>query len=124
MNNETKSFRLGTKISKPLTEEQQYFYSECAVWCNENEAMIEDKGDYYEVVPVPEPTEEDLATQARSKRDYLISETDYLLMPDYPISQESSEAVKVYRQALRDVPQQKLFPLEINWPEKPVIQKL
>lgn len=124
MTNETKSFRLGTRISKPLTEELQYFYSECAVWCNENEAMIEDKGDYYEVVPVPEPTKEDLAVQARSKRDYLISETDYLLMPDYPISQEDLESIKVYRQALRDVPQQSLFPSEINWPEKPVIQKL
>ena len=124
MTNETKSFKLGTRISKPLTEELQYFYSECAVWCNENEAMIEDKGDYYEVVPVPEPTKEDLAAQIRSKRDWMISETDYLLADDYPISPESLNAVKTYRQSLRDVPQQPTFPSEVIWPEKPVIQKL
>lgn len=29
-------------------------YSETAAWCNVNEAMIEDKGDYYEVVEMPE----------------------------------------------------------------------
>ena len=124
MTNEVQTFNLGTKILKPLTEGRQYLYSECAVWCNENNATLEDKGNYYEVAPVPGPTEKDLAAQIRSKRDWLISETDYLLAIDYPISQESLEAVKVYRQALRDVPQQKGFPFDVTWPEKPVIQKL
>ena len=99
-------------------------YSQCAEWCNANGAMIEDKGDFYEVVPIPEPTSEELASQVRSKRDALIAETDYLLAPDYPISQEDLEAVKVYRQALRDVPQQATFPENVTWPEKPIIQKL
>lgn len=39
-------------------------YAECAQWCNENNAYIEDKGDYYEVVAIPEPTEAELVEQA------------------------------------------------------------
>lgn len=31
-------------------------YAEAANWCNENNATIEDKGDYYEVVAIPAPT--------------------------------------------------------------------
>ena len=59
--------------------------------------------------------------QVRSKRDTLISDTDYLLMDDYPISSEDLEAVKAYRTALRDVPQQEGFPYEVTWPERPAI---
>ena len=101
-------------------------YAECAKWCNENDATIEDKGDYYECVEIKpvEYTDDQLAEQARQKRDALIAETDYLVMPDYPISAENLEAIKAYRQKLRDVPQQETFPSEVTWPEKPVIQKL
>lgn len=30
-------------------------YAKCATWCNTNNATIEDKGDYYEVVAIPAP---------------------------------------------------------------------
>ena len=39
-------------------------YAQAANWCNENKATIEDKGEYYEVVALPEPTAEELAEQA------------------------------------------------------------
>ena len=39
-------------------------YAQAAQWCNENKATIEDKGEYYEVVALPEPTAEELAEQA------------------------------------------------------------
>lgn len=64
-------------------------------------------------------TDEDRAKAAREKRDRLLAETDFLLMPDYPISEEALEALKVYRQALRDVPEQVGFPNTIEWPETP-----
>lgn len=64
-------------------------------------------------------TDEDRAKVAREKRDELLTETDYLLMPDYPISEEALVALKTYRQALRDVPEQAGFPSKIEWPEKP-----
>lgn len=77
----------------------------------------------WSVEKIPEKTEaekrEDAEKSVRAKRDSLISETDYLLASDYPIS--ALEAVKVYRQALRDVPQQEGFPFDVVWPDLPVI---
>lgn len=64
---------------------------------------------------------EEAAQAARIQRGSLISETDYLLMADYPISDETLKAVQDYRQALRDVPEQEGFPFDIKWPEKPKV---
>ena len=60
-----------------------------------------------------------LATSARQKRDRLIAATDYLVTPDYPIEPDRLAKVKIYRQALRDIPEQSGFPRTITWPEKP-----
>ena len=64
-------------------------------------------------------TEEELAKNLRQKRDLLLTETDYLLMSDYPISDKDLDLVKIYRQALRDVPGQAGFPRSVEWPKKP-----
>ena len=76
------------------------------------------------VVAIPQKTEEELkaekAEHVRAKRDYLIAQTDYLLAADYPIDAESLEAVKAYRQELRDVPQQESFP-DVEWPTAPAV---
>jgi hypothetical protein len=64
-------------------------------------------------------TDEDYAAEAREKRNALIAETDYLVMPDYPLDKEKKAAVLAYRQALRDVPEQEGFPRQIDWPVKP-----
>ena len=60
-----------------------------------------------------------LANSARQKRDRLIAATDYLVTPDYPISDDRLAKVKIYRQALRDIPEQAGFPRTITWPKKP-----
>ena len=60
-----------------------------------------------------------LAASARQKRDRLIAATDYLVTPDYPIESSRLAKVKIYRQALRDIPEQSGFPRSITWPEKP-----
>ena len=60
-----------------------------------------------------------LAASARQKRDRLIAATDYLVTPDYPISDDRLAKIKIYRQALRDIPEQPGFPRTITWPEKP-----
>ena len=60
-----------------------------------------------------------LATSARQKRDRLIAATDYLVTPDYPIESDRLAKVKIYRQALRDIPEQSGFPRNITWPKKP-----
>ena len=70
------------------------------------------------VVPEPEKIDntDQLAFEIRSKRNALISETDYLLMSDYPLTEEKKAAVLAYRQALRDITLQNTFPKEIIWP--------
>jgi len=55
----------------------------------------------------------------RAQRDRLLAETDYLLMPDYPIEGEALDALAVYRQALRDITKQETFPQSVIWPVLP-----
>lgn len=64
-----------------------------------------------------------VARDARRERDKRLTATDYLLMPDYPISDADREAVKSYRQALRDITKQNGFPIDVVWPEKPEVVK-
>lgn len=66
-------------------------------------------------------TDDELAATIRAQRDRLLAETDYLLMPDYPIAGEALDALAVYRQALRDITKQETFPLSVTWPDKPEI---
>ena len=73
----------------------------------------------FQIVAVPEPTTEEIAAQVRAKRDALLAETDFLMMPDYPLGEEDATALKTYRQELRDVPTQEGFPTEITWPDLP-----
>lgn len=98
---------------------------EAAVWCNAGcEAYIkeiEPMGSVrrFQIVKVPEPTDENLSTQARTERDRKIAKTDYYLMPDYPSNPQNLEELKVYRQALRDIPKQEGFPRDVRWPDVP-----
>lgn len=67
------------------------------------------------------------ADRVRAERDRRISATDYLMVVDYPLGEESRAAVAAYRQALRDLPQQDGFPWsgggsddnECPWPVQP-----
>lgn len=74
----------------------------------------------------PKKTEEqklnELATTIRSKRNALLAETDYLLMPDYPISEEYLNRIKEYRQELRDLTKQENFPENVAFPDFPKIE--
>ena len=74
-----------------------------------------DVADYVE----PTVDVEDLATKIRMQRNNLLKQTDYLMMSDYPIESDRLAKVKIYRQALRDIPEQSGFPRTITWPDKP-----
>lgn len=96
---------------------------EAAVFCNNDgtihidEIEPDDQGNrQFIIVKNPEPTIDEIAETARQKRNSLIVSTDYLLMTDYPIDEETRQAVIEYRQNLRDVPQQDGFPTDIIWP--------
>ena len=60
-----------------------------------------------------------LATKIRIQRNNLLKQTDYLMMSDYPIESDRLAKIKIYRQALRDIPEQSGFPRSITWPDKP-----
>ena len=58
---------IGKRIIKPIDASD---YRETAIWCDGNNATIEDRGDWYEVVAIPEPTAEELAEQElQQKKD-------------------------------------------------------
>lgn len=75
--------------------------------------------DYYGFDKGELKTDAEYAAEARVKRDALLAETDFMMMPDYPLSEAKRQALTVYRQALRDVPAQFGFPRQIVWPAKP-----
>ena len=55
------------------------------------------------------------AEYIREVRNMLLAETDYLALSDVTMSNN----MKVYRQALRDIPQQASFPATFIMPIKP-----
>ena len=64
---------------------------------------------------------ERLAREIRDKRNNLLAECDYIMIPDYPLN--NKEVWKIYRQALRDLTETSSFPNNIIWPVKPDIIK-
>ena len=60
---------------------------------------------------------EEAADAARALRNQMLDDCDNMLVPDRP--NVDVEAWRIYRQALRDVPEQAGFPLEIVWPVRP-----
>ena len=98
---------IGTKIYKT----DMSTYPLVAQWCNENNATIEDMGDYYEVVAIPEhiPTQEEvkkmftdaiqkyLDTTAQSRRyDNIFTAISYVNSTDETFAREA-QACLVWR---------------------------
>ena len=104
---------------------EEKYPPEAAIWCNESgKVYIEelkpvDGVRRFQIVSVPEPTDEELAIKVRAERNMKIAETDYYIMSDYPSNPQNLEELKVYRQALRDVPKQEGFPRDVRWPDVP-----
>ena len=78
-------------------------YSATATWCNENNATIVDQGDFYEVVEIPAPTEEELNANKIEQLKAELSATDYkcLKYVDGALTEEEYSEVKKYRADLR-----------------------
>ena len=90
-------------VSMPYITEADYQMALSEAW--QGEVTVEE---------VPETADE-----IRARRDRLLAATDWAVLPDSPLDAQSLEAVKTYRQALRDVPQQEHFPGAITWPQMP-----
>lgn len=78
--------------------------------------------------PVPEPQSvEDMFLILRFLRDMRVASTDKYLLADYPVSAAKLAEIKVYRQALRDLPAQPGAPWDgggdlTPWPELPTVE--
>ncbi|WP_275286924.1 tail fiber assembly protein [Halomonas elongata] len=57
----------------------------------------------------------------RAQRDTLLRDSDYAVMPDYPLTESQKADVTAYRQALRDIPQGFDTPDAVEWPTKPEV---
>lgn len=95
-------------VSMPYITEADYQMALSEAW--QGEVTVEE---------VPETADE-----IRARRDRLLAATDWAVLPDSPLDAQSLEAVKTYRQALRDVPQQERFPDSITWPQIPELANL
>lgn len=73
------------------------------------------------IPPTEEELDKDAESIARSQRQQLISSTDYLVLADYPLSEDKRHAIMEYRQALRDITKQSGWPRNIVWPVRPEI---
>ena len=110
----------GNKYTSEYALRQSIFENERRVFGKLNDAVrtvcaITEE----EYNPEDEMTNEELASRVRIRRDSMLSHTDYYVQPDYPSDPEGLEAVKAYRQALRDVPEQSGFPRNVQWPSLP-----
>lgn len=94
----------------PYTTSEKDIGAGKEIWDNRDDLEIAE----YEGLP-----DEILAIQIRAKRNSLLSETDYLMMPDYPISEEYRDKIKLYRQQLRDITEQEGFPNNVVFPTLP-----
>lgn len=63
-----------------------------------------------------QPTIEQLAADARAKRNALLATSDWTQVLDAPVDQA---AWATYRQALRDITAQVSFPQRVVWPAAP-----
>jgi hypothetical protein len=75
-------------------------------------------GDLYQdgqFIPSP-PDTEAMARLARLQRNTLLADCDWTQLADAPVD---DLAWSVYRQELRDLPNQPEFPLTIMWPVQP-----
>lgn len=64
-------------VQIPYTNEQ---YASLAIYCNENNCHIENKGSYLESVKNPEPTEEDIKQARIAELKQLLADTDYVVI--------------------------------------------
>lgn len=62
---------------------------------------------------------EALTVEIRNHRNSLLEKTDYIFLPDINIDETLKQLIIEYRQALRDIPSQQGFPLDVVWPTAP-----
>ncbi len=71
---------------------------------------IKDLGNnQFQIISIPEQTQESKQQQKRIERDNLLISTDKYMLSDFPINEETKQKYKIYRQYLRDFTKQNDF---------------
>lgn len=70
----------------------------------------------------PAPDAAELADAMRRERNALLAASDFTQVPDSPFTPQQREAWRVYRQALRDLPETADDLAAIAWPAAPETQ--
>lgn len=95
---------IGTKFIKGQFKDEDY--AKCANWCNANNATIEDKGDFYEVVAIPAPSLDEIKQakidSLKSTRDTLEVELITYNGNCYDYDDKARERMRIAQQALSD----------------------
>lgn len=78
----------------------------------------DDNGDPI-AVPLPPPDTAELLRQMRTQRDRLLAASDFTQVPDSPLTAAKREEWRLYRQALRDLPETTPDPAAAAWPNAP-----
>lgn len=113
-NNETYSSKYA--LRQAIFEKTRFAFGEFTPELMKEFSITEEKYN-----PEDEMTDEELASRVRMRRDSLLSRTDFYVQPDYPSDPAGLEAVKAYRQDLRDIPEQSGFPRNVQWPSLPSV---
>ena len=96
---------IGAKYYKPIdTEEKCAEYNVAVDWCNSTQkGTIKDMGEYYEVVPIPAPSQEEINAMEIARLKAKLSATDYkcLKYVDGALTESEYAEVKAYRAELR-----------------------
>lgn len=92
---------------------------EAAIWCNNNNAVMERERNIFVIKAAKTATEQELIENLRAKRNSLLKESDKYVLPDYPITDEERKLYKIYRQKLRNLTDQDGFPYDVKFPNVP-----
>ena len=77
-------------------------YRDMALWCNSNNAKIEDKGEYFEIVEIPAPTLKEQLEILESQTGYTRAIRELILAEN----SGASEYVKNKAQEIEDIAEQ------------------
>lgn len=92
---------IGTKFYKDNYDLDAY--AATAEWCNNNNCTIVDQGEYYEVVEVPAPTQEELNAMEIAQLKAELAATDYkcLKYVDGALTEAEYAEVRAQRAEIR-----------------------
>ncbi|NKI74759.1 phage tail protein [Dickeya sp. CFBP 2040] len=107
----------GVNIPDDAIEISDDYYHELLNQQTHGNIIVFDESIKKPIAVTPSPlSETQLAEAARRQRDNLLTASDWTQVADVPVDQQ---AWRIYREALRKIPEQTGFPVNIEWPLLP-----